>query len=183
MHTTLPNILINGRAGAGKDLIAEYLCDKYGYMQLAFADPIHDIAREVFGMEVKDRALLQDIGQKMREINPDVWVNYTERIANAFNDEGYSVVISDCRQANEYDRFVKNQNYNYLPIRVNADLEDRIQRLIDRDGKTDVDRLENQSETGADNRAYLEIDNNGSVEDLYSTLDEIMKEIQNQNDI
>lgn len=40
------------RAGVGKDTIASHLCAKYGFRQLAFADPLRAAASEVFGINV-----------------------------------------------------------------------------------------------------------------------------------
>ena len=68
-------IMLNGRGGAGKDIFADYLVDNYGFKKIAFADGIYEIAYKYFGMTIKDRDLLQKIGEKMREIDPLVWVN------------------------------------------------------------------------------------------------------------
>lgn len=161
-------ILVAGRAGVGKDSLADYLVEKYGFKKIAFADPIYKIAREYFGMKIKNRWLLQQIGQKFREIEPSVWVNYAFKEAEKYD----KVVISDCRQANEYQIGIKK---GFLPIRVNADLNIRIKRLEKRDGKyPDLSLLENESETGADGYKYIEVDNNGRFKDLYQQIDEIM---------
>ena len=47
---------------------------------------------------VKDRSLLTSIGQKMRDINPDVWVNYVIK-----QTEGIQYcLVDDLRYQNEY---------------------------------------------------------------------------------
>lgn len=167
-------IIINGRAGVGKDVFADYLVQKYGYTKIAFANGIYDVARKYFGMTNKERRLLQLIGQKFREIRPLVWVDYTMKQVKKFD----KVVISDCRQSNEYSIALEN---GFLPIRINAHLNFRIERLEKRDGHyPDLTLLENESETGADDCKFLEVDNDGSFEDLYTQIDWIMEQNWNE---
>ena len=162
-------MLINGRGGAGKDVLADYLVDNYGFKKITFADGIYDIAYRYFNMKVKDRKLLQLIGEKMREIDPLIWVNYAFKDAEQYE----KVVISDCRRANEFSFGLKN---GYLPIRILADLDIRVKRLEDRDGfYPDLSLLENESETGADGLQFINVDNNRNFNELYKQVDEVMK--------
>jgi cytidylate kinase len=173
-------IIINGRACSGKDTFADYLVEKYGYKKISFSDPIYKIAREYFGMTTKNRTLLQAIGQKLREIDPDVWVRAAFREADNYK----KVVICDCRQANEY---LMAQKKGYIPFRIHSSLEDRIIRCVKRDNiYPKLDEWENESETGADNFPYHEISNHGTKEELYSLIDYLMKngvvyETENRN--
>lgn len=162
-------ILISGLQGAGKDTVADYLVEKYGFEKLTFATKIYEIARELFGMTTKDRWLLQQIGQKMREIDPNVWVKYTYNLSKRHD----RVIISDCRQENEYTQGIKNE---FVPIRIVANEETRIKRLTKRDGvEPDISLMYNECETGADSFYYYEIDNNKTFEDLYKKIDNLME--------
>lgn len=159
--------MINGRSGAGKDEIANHLVSNYGFTQVSFATPIYIFAREFFGMTAKDRKLLQDIGQSWRNINPDVWVNYLFK-----NLPDGNIVISDCRQANEIIEGMKNW---FIPIRVSASLENRINRIVLRDGAyPDVSLFDNESESGADDFPYIEVNNDGTKQELYEKIDSII---------
>lgn len=162
--------MINGRSLAGKDTIADYLVEGYGFKKVSFAEPIYEIARKYFGMKEKDRKLLQDIGEKFREIDPDIWIKLLIKRLN--KHERY--VISDVRQANEY---IKCKKQGFIPIRVQSNLDLRIERCKKRDGveNPDISLWENKGETGADSFDYYEIDNNSTLENLYKQVDEFCK--------
>jgi dephospho-CoA kinase len=56
----------------------------------------------------KPRALLQQYGQLMREIDPQVWIRHVERKVNGIidfrvntNAERIGIVLTDVRQQNE----------------------------------------------------------------------------------
>ena len=162
-------IILNSRAGGGKDTFADYLVDNYGFKKITFAEGIYDIAYKYFGMTYKDRKLLQRIGQKMREIDSLIWVKYAFKQAEQYD----KVVISDCRQRNEYSYGLKK---GFLPVNIDAKLDLRIKRLEDRDGfYPDISLLENESEIGADGLDYITVDNNSTIENLYLQIDDIMK--------
>ncbi len=63
---------IYGKKRHGKDTIANFLCQKYGFVKYGFGDPIKDIARIIFGFTDD-----QLYGTKKEEIDP-VW-NITPR--------------------------------------------------------------------------------------------------------
>lgn len=163
-------ILINGRACAGKDEIANYLVDKYGFIKISFATEIYNIAHNLFKMQRKDRGLLQNIGQKVREIDPDIFVKWAVEEAKKYE----RVVIADCRQKNEYDICVDG---GFFPVRVTAPFDQRVDRAIKRDGfMPDTCLWERETETGADNGIYYEIVNDDTFEKLYEQIDKLMRE-------
>lgn len=168
MIATINKIIVSGTMGSGKDTVVDYICEKYGHEKLFFAEPIYEIARKYFGMDGKNRVLLQSIGQKMREIEPNIWVNYTFRQAKQYN----KVAVSDMRQQNEY---LVGINEGFYPIRVVANIDICIQRLRERDGvEPDVSRFEHEAEKGADKYEMTEIHNNGTLEELYEQIDKLM---------
>lgn len=109
-------------AGAGKDTVAaEMMQQDESMVRIGFADKIKEIAADVLGISVaevnrikddeshpkcaKMRSLLQVIGtEAFRSYDPDVWVNYALRIANEYRANGHTVVITDVRFPNEFDR-------------------------------------------------------------------------------
>lgn len=76
MHrVVVPSLYLTGRAGAGKDTQARYLCTRFGYTRVALADAVKDIASAISGVSVQDiennkkhfRRLLIAIGQGARD--------------------------------------------------------------------------------------------------------------------
>lgn len=168
------NIMIMGSvAGAGKSTAADYLVRHYNYREITFATPLYEIAREYFNMRQKDRGLLQDIGQKMREICPDVWVNYAFDQAKLYQ-HSEAIVISDVRQLNEFQRGIKEM---YIPLRIVCDRDIAIKRMIIRDGYCDETKLDGVMEDQTRNLLVPQIYNNNSIEDFYKEIDSFMNSI------
>lgn len=89
---------ISGQMGAGKDTIGRLLATNQHGRVLHFSDKLKEIAKDLFGVDRKNpqtRRILQELGTKMREIDPDVWVNYLMKNVRE-ND-----VICDVRYVNE----------------------------------------------------------------------------------
>jgi dephospho-CoA kinase len=183
-------IALTGRMRSGKDSVADYLARQYGFARFAFGDGIRKVCRELFpdqfrnpdGSERKPRALLQGVGQAMRAFDPDVWINRTLnevndwlRVNTIVETVKPNVVICDLRQPNEYARL---RTEGFVIIRVNASDETRIQRMIDAGDTFDDDTLTHETEQHVDSFAVdYEIDNNGSLAELYAQVDEIMADI------
>ena len=65
---------ICGKMASGKTTLAKGFSEE-GFEIVSMADGVKRVGREVFGMTMKDRHLLQQIGMKMREIRPTVWLD------------------------------------------------------------------------------------------------------------
>lgn len=161
-------IVLNGLPASGKDTVADYLVKEYGFTKMAFADGIYQIAEDYFGMKTKDRQLLRDIGEKLRDIDEDVWVDSTLKKANKLD----RVVITDCRRNNEYD---KSALYNYYPIKILAKEGDIDKRAELRDGKTIGELTE--CELQAYDKMYIEVKNIGTFGYLINQIDWIMRDM------
>ena len=164
-------IAVSGKMGAGKTTLAQHFVDKYGFKRTAFAKALKDYAIDIFMLSEEDvfgkkkRALLQDFGQKMREIDELVWIN--QLLADVEGNE--KVVVDDVRYENEYSAMIKE---GYLMIRINAPEKLRKERLGDK-----FQNADHESETSLDNESFdIYIDNIGSVESLYAVAEAIHKE-------
>jgi cytidylate kinase len=160
-------MLVNYLAGCGKDTVADYICEKYGFQRLALAGGIYEIARKYFGMKEKDRPLIIDIGEKMREVRPTVWIDYTLEKAKEYDN----VIITDVRQEREYLALLKE---GFLPIMPYASKETCYYRLSERDNRVDKLLLETNTELGAREFPAIVVDNNNTLEDLYRQIDNVM---------
>jgi hypothetical protein len=175
-----------GRLRSGKDTAARYLTLFYDFQQFAFADPLKRYLHEIFPhvpREPKPRALYQAFGQKLREVDPDVWINLTmHKIDEYLRQHACDcsplkprVVVTDCRQQNEYDR-LRAAGFKF--IRINADDELRIRRALEAGDDFTVHDLAHETELLVDSfDVDYEVDNNGTTSELYEQIDAIMNEL------
>jgi hypothetical protein len=172
-----------GKLRAGKDTASQYLTLFYDFQPFAFADPLKRYLHEIFPhvpREPKPRALYQAFGQKLRELDPDVWVNLTmHKIDEYLRQHACDcsplkprVVVTDCRQQNEYDRL---RAEGFVFVRINADDELRIRRALEAGDNFTLDDLSHETELLVDMFPVdYEVLNNGSTAELYAQLDAIM---------
>lgn len=93
-----------GYGTSGKDAVGSILVRDHGFTRLAFADPLKDIARDLYGWNgAKDdagRRLLQSVGMEYRErMGADYWLR---RVFEQY-DPSVPTVITDVRLPNEID--------------------------------------------------------------------------------
>jgi hypothetical protein len=174
-------------AQVGKDTAAEYLEKKFPgkVKRVGFADKLKEICMFLFGLsyeqcygpkEVKEtidprygltpREIMQGVGEKMREIFPDIWV---DTVFNAtipeLEKQGYDcVVISDVRYPNEGDK-VRSEGGVLVKVLRDA-------------GGVSVG-AGHSSETSMRNYADFDfiIDNNATFEEYYEKLDKLMEAV------
>jgi hypothetical protein len=174
----MSTIVLCGKKGVGKNQAALFICKKYGYTEVAFADILKyitiDLINVFYGVELdkktffsnkKDivinglrgktpRYFLQKIGMIFRRYNSDIWCMF---IANKLKGK---VVITDCRFENEL-KFVKNINGNVVSI------------MICRKTKTKDDHISEKIDFKTDHS----IDNNGTINELNNKLMSILGNI------
>ena len=174
-------------AQVGKDTAAEYLEKKFPgkVKRVGFADKLKEICMFLFGLsheqcygskEAKEaidpryglspRAIMQGVGEKMREIFPDIWVDtvfYTtipELQKNGFD----CFVVSDVRYPNEGDKVHKEGGTLVKVLR---------------DAGGVIHGAQHSSETAMKNYTNFDfiIDNNGTFEEYFERIDKLMEEI------
>ncbi len=171
-------LLLIGRAGSGKDTVAEYLIEKYGFRKHGFADKLKEVALELFPdiylyNQDKKRSLLQQLGVKLREINENVWVDYLLRKIGVYAQK---LVITDCRFQNEYD--ILTSKHGFIPVKVNCDDRVRAERLYQRDGRrmtpAEMGHISEQLNVPCD----YHLNNNFAVESLHLQIDKMIQEVK-----
>lgn len=165
LRSGVVKVAICGKIRSGKDTVGDYLVSKHGFKRYAFGDGIKEVIRLIFPDEMeqgKPRKLLQDLGQKMREIDPDVWVDHVVRKVEA--DGAKRIVITDLRQPNEYEAL---RNAGFYIIKLNVDLDTQLDRVEEAgDRYNDKDFL-HETESHIDGfDAHVTIYNNGTKKEL-----------------
>jgi len=163
-----------GRARAGKDTAAAFLEDRHLLQQFAFANPLKGMLTSVFGDLFYDgdrekpiewlgkspRQLMQTLGTEWGRqcVHPDLWVllAHQEWLACQRN-LSKGMVVSDVRFDNEA-RWIKEQGGTLIEIRRHS-----------------AGQVANHtSEAGITVAVDHVIRNDGTIDDLYAALDEVM---------
>lgn len=108
---------ITGRAGAGKDTIADYLVRERGFIKLSFAGPLKAMLAAAGMPEPADRAAKEqpvpgfdftwrEAAQKLgtewgRALDPEIWTKVVEQQIRHADSQCLRVVLSDVRFENE----------------------------------------------------------------------------------
>ena len=145
-NNKLPKIiLLSGYKRCGKDTLANYLQNNYGYNHVKISQKLNDCIKLLFNLEEKNfeenkeeiipnwgtstRKLMQFIGTdifqyKIQEIIPDtgrdLWINTLfndELIDKLVNNDNYRIVISDLRFLHEYHK-IEKLNIPFIHIRI-----------------------------------------------------------------
>tara|TARA_Y100000389_G_scaffold106898_1_gene103884 strand:+ start:2116 stop:2634 length:519 start_codon:yes stop_codon:yes gene_type:complete len=119
-------IAISGPMCSGKSTIAKFICEeKLDYRIYSFGQKIKDIAIELFEMDKnkKDRSLLINIANKMKEINLNVWINYIIKEC-AYKE---NCLIDDLRFENELNVLKNSGDWYFIVLQIPK--ETRIKRI------------------------------------------------------
>lgn len=121
-------LAICGTSRAGKDTFANVLEDKLVEMgfakadKLAFADPLKQLYKNYFFYKEdkeKPRDAYVTIGNAMREVDEDVWINHLLIAADKSWGEGNSILVTDVRYENEAK--VLMDKFGFILVKVDAD--------------------------------------------------------------
>lgn len=145
-------IAFSGKICSGKSTAANIVQDILGceasVAKLSVASRVKELAIDLFGMEQKDRKLLQVLGQKMKEIDPDVWTRALIKQINNCGDK--HIVIDDLRFPNELSALREN-GFIIIRLEIQPELQlERIKETYPNTWESHVSRLDNISETALD---------------------------------
>jgi len=172
-------------AQVGKDTAAEYLEERPGVKRVAFADALKSTASSLFGLSyeqcygpvsVKEkvdprynltpREIMQGLGEKMREIYPDIWIDTVLNITiPRLRAQGFSrFVISDVRYPNEAEKIKK---VGGVVVKVT------------REGSGVTVGVNHSSETSMQDYTdyYKIIENNGTLDEFFLSVCDLAEEI------
>lgn len=119
-------VAICGKMASGKTTIADLLSTQTKFNKYSLGGKVKEVAYDLFGMDpdFKNRHLLQQIGMKMREIEPDVWIEAV--MLQVSRDEASHAVVDDVRFVNEAQKF-KDKGWTLIKLDIPDDLQ--VERL------------------------------------------------------
>jgi dephospho-CoA kinase len=181
-------IFTTGKMGAGKDVFADYLVQKYGFVKTAFADGIRRVIRE-YDPTYKpksDRQKEIEVGNSFRRwFGDSFWIDeaLTElehkdtecalALGHTFN--GY--VISDGRFPLEYEICVKQRGFIHVHIHADADV--RRKRLLARDGKVIDEHFYSPDDCQIEiTPSTTVLENNYSLTEFYQKIDRLIEQLK-----
>lgn len=136
-------IAIYGKLRAGKSAVCDYIADKYECEILEFSGAVQEVVDIAYPKKkgTKDRELLIAVGQHLRKLDKDVWVNVIRHKIE--NSKAPHILVAGVRQQNEYD-MLKEMGFKF--IRVEASEPTRIERCLKAGDKFDKSSLRNPTE-------------------------------------
>lgn len=152
-------IALVSKMRSGKDTFAEPLLSmENGLFNLKFSQGITRVIEEFFPetllSDSKPREHYQHIGQSLRELDPDVWVNSLERDYMNISSLQYicrnkttGFIITDVRQPNEVEWCRRN---GFTLVKLICPSEVRRQRIIDCGDVLDEEQFRHETESYID---------------------------------
>ena len=163
-------IAISGPMGSGKSTIANMIKKSNSEYEIySFGGKIKDIDYELFNMDksVKDRSLLINIADRMRDIDQDVWAKY---VINQTKDKQYCI-IDDLRFQNELDILHKDGDWIYIILHIDRNKRiNRIKELYPDNYEDHIKNMSHSSEQGNlklyNHSRILHLSSDDSLEDI-----------------
>lgn len=163
-----------GKAGSGKDTVAQFLVDRRKFLQYAFAYPLKALIMNLFDMsyaqlyserkdevdpryDVSPRKLMQYLGTDVfRALYKDMWTDYFERWHR--DNRLFNVVVSDVRFQNEADSVLRCGGVLWRVVRPGTEAKEMVGGAS----------TQHASETESDSiETVVVLINDGTPEELY----------------
>ena len=185
LEDQLPSVYFVGKAGAGKTYSANYLKEKYHFVQSKFAYPVYNLAYNYFDMKGKDRKLLQFIGTDVgrASIRDNIWVDrfkediqIVQETYKRLYNKHIHFVSDDVRFPNEHQAL---RELGWLGIFLDSPDDIRVRRLTGRDGDAQVNTLNHCSETSIDlfKHELIQVDSSGSLDETYANIERVLNSL------
>lgn len=123
----------------------------------------------------KDLLLVEKVREDIKSIEPDMWRKDVESLIKGEN--GLDFVVTDCSNIGDLTYFK-----NAISIFIDANDINIYKRLVKRDSYYDIDILTREAEKEVPQlkeHCNFVVTNNGTLEDLYKKIDEVMEVIKN----
>ena len=171
-----------GEISSGKGTTAKYICEKHSGSTYRFSTMLRDLLGRVYLPESREN--MQKMSTIMRE-------NFFDDILSSViakdveKDQHQIIAIDGVRRLADISYLKKIPGFRL--VYIEADMEKRYERIVGRGENTDdttktFEEFKKDHEREAErqikdlkNHAEYVIDNNGSLEELYRQIDEIIK--------
>ncbi len=173
-------IAVTGLARSGKDAVADYIVEKYGFHKLVLSEVLAaELQRQGKPDSKMNRSLL---GVEMRKkYGSDV---LAKRVIETVKEKNWKKVVFSGLQSLEELEYLKRNSEKFFLIAVKADPEKRFERRTKSDPQNregffarDKHNLEKfDLQAVMDNAAYT-ISNNSTLDDLHKAIDELMQKV------
>ena len=112
---------LHGKMHTGKSSVAKLIQQKNPsrIVILSFAGKLREVLHTLNIPE--QRETMQELGQGLREVWPEVWVHAVRKDVARYLDKGYTVIFDDLRYLNEY-HFIKNGKGLLVRLHANDDV-------------------------------------------------------------
>lgn len=186
----MPKKIVIGLAGSiasGKDTVANYVVEKFGGQTVSFSQPLRDILNRVF-LPI-NRVNLSTLAQMLVDHFSDDVLSRT--IAEEIKASSKDIfVLPNIRRESDYACLTSEPSFNFILVGVNTDTKTCYDRLIKRSQNVDDKsktweqfQKDLQLSTEVDivnliRKASYQLDNNGSLDGLYSQLDRLIIELK-----
>ncbi|MEK7570622.1 MAG: AAA family ATPase [Patescibacteria group bacterium] len=176
---------ITGLPGAGKGTAAAYLVEKYGAVTKRFSQPLWDILARLHQQQTREN--MQKLAQSMRAIFGDDILAET-LLQDLAQETTKPIVMEGFRYQDEYAMLKRRPDFVFVGIETKFDA--RLARIQQRSEKDDdrtmtAEKFKLQHEYKTEQfipeliaKADHRIDNNNTVEVLYSQLDALMTKLK-----
>ena len=168
-----PHISLYGAPGVGKTTGRDFL-DSIGFKIVSFAGyhvgGLRDVVLRVFGPDaVNNRPILNGVGMKMRDVDPDAWVRPAMREVERSTRP---VVMDDMRGDNEWWQS-KAHGFVHVHLVADAQLREERLRLTGKLEGSDLPFLWILEDTERYHPDYV-VHNDGSEDELYEALTDVL---------
>lgn len=165
----------------GKDTVADYLVNVFGFTRVSFALKLKLIVKDIYP-NLNEKQLFgdeKDMFDTMIEMSPrDAMIRVGTTLRNHFGEnvfvkaveqwldklDGLNVIVTDVRYPNEFE-MIRARKGNLI-------------KLV---RKTTEEKIKHVSETGLQNAKWdFVVENNGTKEELYETFTHVLDTIERQ---
>lgn len=174
-------IALFGKMRSGKNTVADIMKTREDFEEFSFGEGIGNIIDMYFPTaraNGKPRQHYQTIGQALRQLDKDVWINYTLASIHKYEEwcrkaeRDAFVVIADGRQTNEAERL---REEGFIIVKVECDEAERLRRIQAENDAFDPSQLNHETELQVDEvRADFVIRNDYGLEELETQVDVLL---------